>query len=102
MSSGGYAAGLASDRGHAGAYVPYHALSWVALGLEMPYRIRYFALDRRTRKYVKNRYRYTRTYGWVRPAQRLRLGLRLFPLHVLLRPERRWGLRLCGLVTDLL
>jgi hypothetical protein len=81
---------------------PAHALAWVGLSLRLTYRIRYHALDRKIRKIVKNKYRYVRSYVCVREAQRVRYGLRLLPLGVLLCPERRWHSRLGVLLQTLL
>jgi len=68
--------------------VPAHVISWVGLSLVLSYRIRYHALDRKLRKIVKNRYRYVRSYTCVREAQRLRYGLRLLTVGLMLAGER--------------
>jgi hypothetical protein len=81
--------------------MPGHVLSWVGLSLRLTYRIRYHALDRKIRKIVKNKYRYVRSYVCIREAHRVRHGLRLVPLGVLLCPERRWGARLSVLLETL-
>ena len=81
---------------------PGHVLSWVGLSLRLTYRIRYHALDRKIRKIVKNKYRYVRSYVCIREAHRVRHGLRLVPLGVLLCPERRWRARLSVLLETLI
>ena len=81
--------------------MPGHMLAWVGLSLRLTYRIRYHALDRKIRKIVKNKYRYVRSYVCIREAHRVRHGLRLVPMGVLLCPERRWGARLATLLETL-
>lgn len=87
--------------GHPTPLLPAHLLMWASSALEMTYRIRYHALDRKVRKIVKNRYRYVRTYVCVRDVQRIRFGLRLLPLGVLLCTDRRWVGRLTQLLAGL-
>ena len=97
----GGAAPSAAAGGGALELMPGHVLAWVGLSLRLTYRIRYHALDRKIRKIVKNKYRYVRSYVCIREVHRVRHGLRLVPLGVLLCPERRWGARLAVLLETL-
>lgn len=62
---------------------------YLAEALQLTYRIRYHALDRKVRKIVKNKYRYVRTYVCVREWHRTRLGLRLLLVGVSVQSARR-------------
>ncbi len=86
---------------HRASFLPSHLLLWVSSILQLTYRIRYHALDRKVRKIVKNRYRYVRTYVCVRDIHRVRFGLRLLPLGMLLCADRRWVGRLAQLLAGL-
>jgi hypothetical protein len=68
--------------------------------LRLTYFIQHQALDRKLRKIVKNRYRYVRRYVLIRPMDRLRWGLRLTKVCLILQPQRRWGDRVYSLLYD--
>jgi len=91
-----------SESQHQTQLTPPQLLSWVAHSLKLTYRIKYFALDRKLRKIVKNRYRYVRAYVCIRSTQRLRYGLRLLPLSALLQTDRSWLQRVSRILLGLM
>ena len=72
----------------------------LAQRLSLTYFVQHQALDRKLRKIVKNKYRYVRRYVYVRPADRVRIGLRLIVVGQHLQPQRRWGCRVGSLLED--
>jgi len=69
--------------------------------LKMSYMVKYKALDRKLRKIVKNKYRYFRFYGMLKPNNRVKAGLRLLLLGLSLRSSQKMNSRLLDLLVDL-
>ncbi len=70
--------------------------------LSLSYFVQYKALDRKLRKIVKNKYRYSRQYVALLPHDRLRAGLRLLKITAFFFTARRWRLRFFSMMQSLL
>lgn len=79
-----------------------HWLNSLFSRLTVAYYVRYRALDRKLRKIVKNRYRYTRQYVAIYPGDRLRVGLRYLRVLASLSSNRHCWARFSSVLVTLL
>jgi hypothetical protein len=70
--------------------------------LRVSFLVRYRSLDRKLRKIVKNKYRYSRSYVMLKPSNRVKQGLRFILLGLSLRSNQRMRDCLLGLFHDVL
>lgn len=76
--------------------------SQICLALKTAYVVKYKSLDRKLRKIVKNKYRYFRFYSMVKPAGRVRVGLRFILLGLAVRSNQTFHDRLDEILLDVL
>jgi hypothetical protein len=74
--------------------------AYICLSLTTSFVVRYKSLDRKLRKIVKNKYRYFRFYSMIKPANRVRTGLRFILLGLALRSNQKLKDRLDEVLTD--
>lgn len=76
--------------------------SQVCQRLKVSFLVRYRSLDRKLRKIVKNKYRYSRSYVMLKPSSRIKQGLRFILLGLALRSNQKIRESMLGLISDLL
>ncbi len=70
--------------------------------LRISFMVRYRSLDRKLRKIVKNKYRYSRSYVMLKPSNRVKHGLRFILLGLSLRSNLKMQDCLLSLLFDVL
>jgi len=74
----------------------------LAITLRQTYRLRFYGLDRRVRKIVKNKFRYTLRYEMVPIPRRLIVNIAAIRLGFLTGERRFWEARLAMILGDVL
>ena len=70
--------------------------------VRVSFLVRYRSLDRKLRKIVKNKYRYSRSYVMLKPSSRVKQGLRFILLGLSLRSNQKIRECLASLFYDVL
>ena len=76
--------------------------SQLCSALQTAYMVKYKSLDRKLRKIVKNKYRYFRFYSMIKPASRIRAGLRFILLGLAIRSNQKFNDRLDEILWDVI